>query len=45
VLFEHTGPAQVYKPPRLRTRFEAEVPPPIVSGTQLRSSLSHGMRL
>jgi len=31
VLFEHTGPAQVYKPPRLRTRFEAEVPPPIVA--------------
>ncbi len=33
MLFEHTGPAQVYKPPRLRTRFEAEVPPPIVAGT------------
>lgn len=37
MLFEHTGPAQVYKPPRLRTRFEAEVPPPIVAGTHRRT--------
>jgi predicted deacylase/environmental stress-induced protein Ves len=31
ILFEHTGSAQVYTPPKLRTRFEAEVPPPIVA--------------
>lgn len=37
VLLEHHGPAQVYKPPVIRTRFEAEVPPPVVAGTAMGS--------
>lgn len=40
VLLEHHGPAQVYKPPVIRSRFEAEVPPPIVAGMNLPHNTS-----